>query len=370
MGKSKRLRFPGSFLVINPFGIGDVIFSTPLIANLKNVYPHSRIYYLCNRRTYQILHNNPHIEGTFIYDRDEFEQTRRISTWAWLKKISAFFNRIRHCHVQVTLDLSLNSQFGFFSLLAGIPRRVGLDYKGRGRFLTDKVPFEGFLQRHVADYYLDLLRVLDIPLTGRPLEVYVGPQDKRWAREFIARHGLDNKRLIGLVPCGGEAFGKDAGMRRWPEEKFARLARQLIEQFSVEILLFAGPKEKKEIAALCEAAGPAKEHCHSLTDISLGEMIALMEYCSLFIGNNTGPLRFADALGKKIIALAGPVDEAVYGSYPSDPDRTVVISKHLSCQPCYRKFRLPPCRYNRRCLGDITVPEVASAANRFLASGG
>ena len=28
-----------SFLVINPYGIGDVLFTTPLIRNLKNNYP-------------------------------------------------------------------------------------------------------------------------------------------------------------------------------------------------------------------------------------------------------------------------------------------------------------------------------------------
>ena len=66
-----------SFLLINPFGIGDVVFSTPLIANLKEKFPRARIFYLCNKKVYPILKNHPSIEKVFIYERDEFVRNRK-----------------------------------------------------------------------------------------------------------------------------------------------------------------------------------------------------------------------------------------------------------------------------------------------------
>jgi ADP-heptose:LPS heptosyltransferase len=86
----------------------------------------------------------------------------------------------------------------------------------------------------------------------------------------------------------------------------------------------------------------------------------------LFIGNDTGPLRFADGLHKKIVALFGPVDEKVYGPYPMQEGRTIVLSKQLACRPCYRNFRLAACSSDRACLRSITVQEVFSAAQKLL----
>ena len=96
------------------------------------------------------------------------------------------------------------------------------------------------------------------------------------------------------------------------------------------------------------------------------ETVALVEKCFLFIGNDTGPLRFADALNKKIVALLGPVDENVYGPFPSGQARTIVIKKDIACRPCYKKFRLPPCLHDKECLKSITVKEVLAAVRNLL----
>ena len=105
-----------SFLIINTFGIGDVLFSTPLIRNLKEFYPQSRIYYLCNKKTAPILRSNPLIHKTFVYERDEFVEAGKESFWKGLKKYLIFLSEIKKEKIDVALDLSLNTPFGFSSL--------------------------------------------------------------------------------------------------------------------------------------------------------------------------------------------------------------------------------------------------------------
>ena len=63
---------PKKVLIINTFGVGDVLFTTPLISNLKTNYPGLYIGYICNRRTSALLERNPKVDRIFIYERDEF----------------------------------------------------------------------------------------------------------------------------------------------------------------------------------------------------------------------------------------------------------------------------------------------------------
>ncbi|MGE5307850.1 MAG: glycosyltransferase family 9 protein, partial [Deltaproteobacteria bacterium] len=109
-----------------------------------------------------------------------------------------------------------------------------------------------------------------------------------------------------------------------------------------------------------------KELCFEFTDASLRQIIALTDICTLFIGNNTGPLRFADARNKKVVAICGPVDERVYGAYPAEPGRVRQIVHKLDCMPCYRNFRLSQCLKERECLSGISVDEVFDAARELL----
>ena len=53
-------------LIINTFGIGDVLFTTPLISNVKRAYPSTIIHYLTNPRSSDVLKHNPKIEKIFI----------------------------------------------------------------------------------------------------------------------------------------------------------------------------------------------------------------------------------------------------------------------------------------------------------------
>ncbi len=169
---------PASFLIINTYGIGDVLFSTPLIRNLKTAFPEARIFYLCNRRTAVILKDHPLVEKTFVYERDEFKAVQARSLIAWAALWSTFIRAIRREKIDIVFDLSMNSLFGFISCVAGIRQRIGFDYKGRGLFLTKKLPLAGFEGKHVIEHHLDLLRSMKVPVTTFDMEVFSSPEKR------------------------------------------------------------------------------------------------------------------------------------------------------------------------------------------------
>ncbi len=347
------------FCIINPFGIGDVLFSTPLLRSLHQAYPKSKIYYLCNKRAEPIIRNHPLLHKIFVYERDAFEAVKKKSYFLWLRAMNDFFNEIRREKIQVSFDLSLNSQYGFFAWYSGIKKRIGLDYKNRGRFLTHKIPIEGFLEKHVVEYYLDVLRLFNISVVSRELELFLSQDDRDFADGFWLWHHLTGKVVIGMIPCGGESFGNRAAMRRWPKENFAQLIRMLVDVFGVKIILLAGKKEEDEITGICKLA--ARDNAViKATDTSITQLASLVAKSAFIISNDTGPLHIANALGKDIITFFGPVSEKVYGLYPLKPNHRV-LTNDLPCRPCYRKFKVAECSSQFQCLQGISVESVFSA---------
>lgn len=347
-----------SFLIINSFGIGDVMFSTPLLRNLKENFPGAKIFYVCSRRTEPLLRNNPLVSGTFVYEWSDFERLKQRSKVLWIKAILRLLKDIKKERISVCLDLSLNSQFSFFAWLIGIKRRLGLDYKKRGIFLTDKLKITGFEHKHVVEYYLDLLKLLNVPVKKFPMEIYCGREADDWGGRVLDKLNLSaGRRIIGISPCGGDTWGPKAFLKRWPENNFSELINRVAEKYSAAIFIFSGPNEKKEVNRILSGVRD-KSSCHVFTDCSLERVVGLLRRCSLVISNDTGILRFADALGKDLIALFGPVDEKVYGPYPPGRPGKVVLKKDIACRPCYRRFRLSECVNDQACLKGIDVEEV------------
>ena len=368
---------PQRVLIINIFGIGDVLFTTPLISNLKAAYPNIHIGYLCNRRTAPLLEHNPKVDRIFVYERDEFEAIRRRSAGQYLKAVWKLIQEIKSGQFDMVLDVSWNRFMGFLAWSAGIRRRVGFDYKGRGLFLTQKIPLEGYEGRHVVDYYLDLLAEIGVTVAHKRMEFFLTREDTDWAAKFLAENDISGRPptrlsaeprdgeaggpVIGLVPGGGESWGKNASLKLWPAQRWAKLADKLIEKSAAQIILLGGSTE----AGLCDSvARDMNNPCVSACGkTSLSQFAALIQRCALIVANDGGPLHVAVAVGSKTVSIFGPVDDAVYGPYPADGQK--IVKKDLSCQPCYRRFRRADCGHIR-CLNDLTVEEVFRKVEEIL----
>lgn len=354
---------PKKILIINIFGIGDVLFTTPLISNLKASYPDVYIGYVCNRRTAALLERNPKVDKVFVCDRDEFNAAVGQSKTVACKKMINFLKSIRKEHFDASIDVSLSDFTGFITWIAGIKHRIGFKYKNRGFFLNWKFILKGYEDKHVVEYYLGLLEKLGVPATKRDLELSIDQADVDWANKFF----MDNmgqwngSPVIGFVPGGGASWGKDAVYKRWSPEKYAKLADKLIEKFSVPIILMG---DKSELD-LCKEVSAAMVHQPVMAcgETSISQFAALARKCSLMIVNDGGPLHIAVAAGVQTISIFGPVNEQVYGPYPQG--NHIVIKKNLVCQPCYRRFRMANCEHVS-CLSQLSVEEVLEKTTEVI----
>jgi heptosyltransferase-2 len=98
--------------------------------------------------------------------------------------------------------------------------------------------------------------------------------------------------------------------------------------------------------------------CAGLT--SLGQLMALIKECHLFLTNDSGPMHLAAALDVPQIAIFGSTSEIATG--PFSP-RALVIKQPVDCSPCF----LRECPIDFRCMTRISVEQVLQAAERQLA---
>ncbi|MFH1846962.1 MAG: glycosyltransferase family 9 protein [Candidatus Omnitrophota bacterium] len=344
-------------LIANIFGIGDVLFTTPLIVNLKRNITGVEIDYLCNKRAFDVLKGNPEIKKIFIYEKDHFVRLWRDSRMKCLKELYHLFDSIRKRQYDAVFDFTLSRKFGVFFAFCGISRRIGLDYKKRGTLLTDKMPFSGFKDKHVVDHYLDLLNFIKLPAVVSQLSLF--PDDL--AIEDLADLWNDREKLkrplISVIPGGGASWGKEASRKRWKVEKFAKVADLLIDK-GCDVAVVGDKNE----AGLCQDLVMNMKNMPVMleNDFSLKKYIAFLSRCSLVLCNDGGPLHVAAALGIKTVSIFGPVDENVYGPYPASKKHRVAVALKVKCRPCYSNFRLPACKGDNRCLDEIMPEKVAN----------
>jgi len=357
------------YLIINPFGIGDLLFTTPMVRAIKSSYPDSFIGYWCNERVGELLRSNPKIDRVFALSRGDIKRIHKNSP---LKRITTLFkliNEIRRERFDIALDLSLDSRYGLWSKLAGIKKRIGFNYKNRGRFFTDKIDLTAYLGKHVIEHNLDLLRSVKIEPKDISPELVISEEDKAKTRSILKEYGvIATDLLIGVAPGAGASWGRAAIYKQWPAKKFAEVVNKATKELNAKIIIL-GSADEKPLAEIVLFNSIARNDdgrvINLIGKLNLKALAAVINELKLLICNDGGPLHMAVALGVKTVSIFGPVDEKVYGPYPPGA-KHIVIKRDISCRPCYKDFRFNGCLNNRKCLEDITVEEVYEKAKSLL----
>lgn len=98
--------------------------------------------------------------------------------------------------------------------------------------------------------------------------------------------------------------GAGAAWKRWPPERFARVAAALRKR-GYEVALLSGPADAGAVAAVQEAL---EDPLPTWEEASLPALASRMARGALFIGNDSGPTHLAAAVDLPTLALFGPTD--------------------------------------------------------------
>jgi len=350
--------------MVNPFGIGDVLFTSGIIREIKTASPENRVSYWCNLRVKELLENNPRLEKIFALSRGDLKKLYGQSPLRAAREFLALAKGIKKERFDALIDFSLDHRYCLLAKVLGIKKRIGFNYKNRGRFLTEKIEIASYDKQHIVDYYLMILEILGIQPQTKELEVFTGQKSDQAASYLFSKNGIQNSdTVIGIAPGAGASWGKDAGLKRWPAIKYAQLCSKILENCNAKIVLLGDASEKPISDVICAAM---KNKPIDLTGkLGLGELLSVIKKLRLLITNDGGPLHIAVANKVKTVSIFGPVDEKVYGPYPASENH-IVITARINCRPCYRNFKMPPCDQNRQCVYSVDSDNVFQAVRRQL----
>ncbi|HLM58355.1 MAG TPA: lipopolysaccharide heptosyltransferase II [Pyrinomonadaceae bacterium] len=244
---------------------------------------------------------------------------------------------------------------------ARVPLRVGYATDGRGPLLTHALAVPAWRgRRHEVYYYLEIVAGLGRLLGGGSAvtetqaraALSVSPARLEEARALLRAAGARLDRpLVALCPGSTNSRAK-----RWPAERFARLADLLAEN-GAEVVLVGAPEE---LEVTREVLARVRFKPSVLTGrTSLAQSAAVLSAADLLVSNDTGPAHVAAALGRPVVVVFGPTDPVTTRPFS---DLATVVREPPECAPCM----LRDCPVDHRCMTAITAEEVFGHARRAL----
>ncbi len=359
----KRNREIKKILVIKLCCVGDILFTTPAVRALRKGFPQAHLAYLVGGWSREVIEDNPNLDEIIIYDTPAHSANR----WRALVRTLACLLDLRKRRFDLAVILHRTFFAGLFAWLAGIPRRIGFDYDGRGRLLTDKVPFDS--NRHEVDRYLDITTSLGIELNSTSTEMEVDPGQQDFVLDLLKSHGLKPEdKLVAVLVGGGKNPGTTMPTKRWPPDRFARLTDIIMEKYKARVIFVGGPGDEEIVREVM--SGMKNEPVDLVGKTTFKQLAAVLKLCTLFVGGDSGPLHIAAAVGTRTVGIFGPSDPRLVAPRG---ETHLAVWKEVPCSPCYRPdtvlegqdFSSCP-RGTLECMKEITLEDVLAAVRQQM----
>ncbi|MFQ5715660.1 MAG: glycosyltransferase family 9 protein [Nitrospinales bacterium] len=336
---------PGKILLIKLGAVGDLVLASAFFDALRKHYAEAEICLLTGKSSCQTVKNNPCIDRLILADDTVIYRGKLFSRIHETARILRLLRKERFDMVYV---LHRAWPFNALAFLSGIPRRIGFARDMEGIMLTERTAPQP--SRNERETYLDLLRAVGIAAVYEKSFYFISEEEDRFAAGFLARNNLgEEDGLIAIAPGGGKNVKTFMPQKRWPKENFIGLIQKISEKLPCRVILFGSPGERGLISDIL-AENP---QCVDASNLSFGEMASVFRKCALFIGNDTGSLHIAAAMGLPTLSFYGPTDPREWA--PPGPEDTALYKK-VECSPCYDQGRFPEC-HHLKCLYSITVEE-------------
>jgi heptosyltransferase-2 len=278
--------------IVQPLpGIGDMIWHLPHIRALA-AHVGAPVTLLAKPRSLadQIFQAETTVRDVIWVDRNpERRQGQHDGGTGWLRLVRS----LRARRFSAVYVLHHSRTLAFLMLAAGIPERYGYGY-GTQRLFLNRGPFlpSSVFPKHPFEQASTWLATAGIGMADAEPVLPV-TQAARAAVE--ARIGP----YRGVVAIG---VGSSEPYKQWGDARFAALIDLLRADGWQRLVLVGGPAEAALIDAILARTGPVATAAVGWT---LPELAALFEAAAFYVGNDTGVMNMAAAVGIRTYALFG-----------------------------------------------------------------
>ncbi|MFZ7110082.1 MAG: lipopolysaccharide heptosyltransferase II, partial [Desulfatiglandales bacterium] len=319
--------------------VGDAVMALPALEAVRDNFPESEITVVGRPWITPLLESHPAVDRILSLNK-------KGRFTADLIEILRLVRHIRRIGFDLAFLFQNAFEAAFIARLGGIPLRIGYDTDGRGFLLSHAVSRDkNRPESHQVDYYIEMLKALGLEARGHDPRLYVSAENQQSARSLLFRNDLgDDDFLVGLSP--GAAFGP---AKRWPTDRFADVGDRAVEAWRAKVLIF-GSRDERDIGEKVRTTMK-----HDALDLcggtSLGEVMALISRCRLFVTNDSGLMHIASALSVPTVAVFGSTNPVATGPRSQN---AVVIQHKTECSPCLK----PRCPGDFGCMLGVEADQV------------
>lgn len=302
-------------LVVRLGAMGDILHALPAVTALRMAHPGWIIDWVVEP-TWSAL-----LAATTSLSRDTGEEhpTQPLvdglhfaASKQWRKKplaaatrseIAALRRNLKSQRYDAVLDLQGALRSAVISRMAASRRYIG-ESSPRERaarwFFTERVETHA---PHVIEQDIELASAIagDVLTPVQP-RLPFDPAAEAWADERLS--SCSGSPVVLINPGAGW------GAKRWPVERYADVARSLLNR-GYCVLVNAGPNELFLADAIFKKTGGGVVPLLC----SIEQLIAITRRIGLAIAGDTGPLHLACALQRPVVGIYGPTDPTRNGPY-------------------------------------------------------
>ncbi len=350
-------------LVVSLDGIGDIVILTAFLRELKRNLPDAKITFLVKPPANQLVELCPYIDEVYTLVTNKPSAYRQ-----WVAQMGALLPKLWAAKFDLAIlprwdiDIDYNAPILY---LSGATQRIGYAENvtpnkqkfnhGYNRFFTQTITDTSV--QHEAQRAFNLLRFMNGQVVEEQLEICLGAADENFAKQIINQQ--DNAPvglLIALNPGAREL------KRMWPVDNFIEIAIWLQATYQAKLLIVGG-EDERYLGEKLKSISPADTIIDLTGKTTLRQLCAIFKYCTLYLGNDTGPMHLAVAAGTPVIEISCHPHTGSY-LHQNSPIRfgpwqvpTIVLQPETALPPCTNGCEAD----EAHCIKQVTLQQVKQA---------
>lgn len=343
--------------------LGDTVVAIPAFWAIRRAFPNARLTLLTGRDS-----RNPH----YVSPRDVLPENGIIDDYIEYPSESGFaarsvgliklsfklrrrnFDTAIYMPPRMRSDIQIARDQNFF-FVSGIKRVLGIEYFRQNK-LAYEIPKPTPVVETEAAFLLDLLSSEDLLIEGSHpcTDLLLTDVEVANARRVFSHHttaDLTGKKLVAIGP------GSKFPSKIWSEDNYFEVVNRLIANADCYPIILGGNEDRVTGERLL-ARWKTGSNLAGL--LSVRGSAAILRDFDLYLGNDTGTMHLAGAVGTACVAIFAAIDYR--NRFLPFGDRNTIFRKSVECEGCLT----PVCFNDNECLRLVTIDEVYDACSKTL----
>jgi len=279
-------------LAIRPGALGDTLLTLPVLAHIRHTVAHARITFISRADVLPLVQASGLADAVASYDDAAWAELFRDGNMHDGSPLVALAGTV----TDAVLWLGPTGESAAERLRQLGIRRV---IRAQARPSREHDP-HAVLVLMEALARIDIRPIRQLADIARIVPPLIPPEDDaRVGEGFLASVKSESRALVALHPGSGGAA------KRWPAERFARVAKWLIDRGAQPVLI-AGPADDDVIGSVVAALEREDARVDILHNARIGTVAHVLARCALYLGNDSGITHLAALSGTAVVALFGP----------------------------------------------------------------